>query len=423
MSITTSFATGSIAGRKSVGGLIGVVDVKNNGNVLVSKVFACGHVDGTEKLGGLVGNLTVTGDLQLRDAFATGDTSGDTEVGGLIGEINRTDDGESQIARTYSVGLVTGSDSTGGLIGIRRGDSTVVSSFWDTDTSKIAISDGGVGRTHAEMKRNTTYSDWGIASSGASWARNTGSTPHLAPLGARPTWCPELNPFVAPTTTTTLPPPPATTAPPTTAPPTTTTIPVPEALVAPQPDPEGELPQLPPGEAQIVVDGEVINVTVTLENEDTELVLRGEGFELRLTGECSEGCRMTSDDQGRAVMELEVNGSVKVEGVGFAPGTIVYVWMFSQPRLLGTLTVAADGTFVGMLPVGDVAVGQHTLQVNGLSFDGQIRTANLGVVVAPEVGLTLPRAGANTDAVRWILALTLLGAFFVLVARRKPVNA
>jgi outer membrane protein OmpA-like peptidoglycan-associated protein len=73
---------------------------------------------------------------------------------------------------------------------------------------------------------------------------------------------------------------------------------------------------------------------------------------------------------------------IVINGVGFAPGSIVEVWLFSTPRLLGTAVVKADGTFSLSVAV-PVAVegGSHTLQAEGLNTAGQPRTISAPVIV------------------------------------------
>ena len=96
----------------------------------------------------------------------------------------------------------------------------------------------------------------------------------------------------------------------------------------------------------------------------------------------------------------------------------MYVWLFSDPRFLGELTVNPDGTFSGLVPLGDIAPGEHTMQVNGTSFDGLPRSANLGVIVNPPGGgLTLPTTGSDSTPMPWVLAFLALGAILVLVGR------
>jgi len=159
----------------------------------------------------------------------------------------------------------------------------------------------------------------------------------------------------------------------------------------------------------------------------TDLVLRGQDFVLRLRGECADGCEVTADANGRETIELESDGAARVSGEGFMPGTPVYVWLFSEPRFLGEFTVQSDGTFVGRVPLTGVEVGMHTLQVNGTSFDGVARSANLGVVVAPAAlpvpgDGVLPSTGGTTNGVTWAVLLLALGAVVLTAAsRRRPV--
>ena len=58
---------------------------------------------------------------------------------------------------SYSTGSVTGSTNVGGLIGRNAG--TESNSFWDTETSGQATSDGGTGKTTAEMQDIDTFTD------------------------------------------------------------------------------------------------------------------------------------------------------------------------------------------------------------------------------------------------------------------------
>jgi len=95
------------------------------------------------------------------------------------------------------------------------------------------------------------------------------------------------------------------------------------------------------------------------------------------------------------------------------------VWLFSEPRFLGELTVNADGSFTGTVPLGDIAPGEHTLQVNGTSFDGKRRSANLGVLVNPAVVPTLPATGSDPAGL-WVLSVSLFALGMILVVRRRP---
>jgi len=53
---------------------------------------------------------------------------------------------------------VTGDEEAGGLVG-RNYDGTASNSFWDTETSGQATSDGGTGMNTTEMQDITTFMD------------------------------------------------------------------------------------------------------------------------------------------------------------------------------------------------------------------------------------------------------------------------
>jgi LPXTG-motif cell wall-anchored protein len=231
---------------------------------------------------------------------------------------------------------------------------------------------------------------------------------------------PPPTPASSATTTTVVPS--TTTTPPTTRPPTSTTTPT-TAPPAPVAAADGDLPALRPTDTLVTEDGQPVAVELVVENDEA-LVLRSLDFELRLRGACTTGCTIVEDTTGRETIHLDRNGGARVSGFGFLPGSLVHVWIFSEPRYLGALLVAPDGTYEGTFPLTDIDVGSHTLQANGFSFDNVPRSANLGIVVvdnapAPTPGSTaLPATGTTTGTVAlWAALLTLIGGI-ILTARR-----
>jgi len=69
---------------------------------------------------------------------------------------------------------VTGHEDVGGLVGVSY-DAPVSASFWDTETSGQASSDGGIGKATAEMKDTITFldADWNLITVADSDTRNT----------------------------------------------------------------------------------------------------------------------------------------------------------------------------------------------------------------------------------------------------------
>jgi len=224
-------------------------------------------------------------------------------------------------------------------------------------------------------------------------------------------------PGTAPSTTV-----PATRPPTSTVPPTTT---VPSPVVDPT---TGVLPALAPGALTVSENNVAVPVEVSVIST-TQVGVVSAGFELYLEAECVSSCVVTTTAEGQPVIQLEEGGGVRVTGTGFQPGTLAVVWVFSEPRALGTVTVNADGSFAGVLPLGDLERGQHTLQVSGISATGAPRVANLGVLVN-EAGVPTPGPGrlpatgndSSTPLTNLALLLMLTGAM-ILTSRRRPVRS
>jgi len=161
---------GSIVAQKHVGGLVGL----NSGDVI--NCYSTGsEVGGGESAGGLVGfNRGV-----IINCYSTGSgSSGGLFVGGLVGENDNgfilncystdTVDGghtvgglvghnyKGTIANCYSTGSVSGHGYRHGLVGMNY-EGAITNSFWDVNTSGLTTSDGGTGKTTAEMQEIDTF--------------------------------------------------------------------------------------------------------------------------------------------------------------------------------------------------------------------------------------------------------------------------
>jgi hypothetical protein len=153
--ITMAYATGIVLGHSPytfIGGLVGY-----NFGGTVSYAHALGAVCGYSHccIGGLIG---YDHNGEVSNAFAIGSVTGtgpDSAVGGLVGY-----DSSSTITNTYAAGKVTATGVySGGLIGYSQGG-MLTDSYWNTETSGWKYSDGGVGKTTAEMKQQATFSGW-----------------------------------------------------------------------------------------------------------------------------------------------------------------------------------------------------------------------------------------------------------------------
>jgi hypothetical protein len=155
--ISDSYSFASVTGDTNVGGLVGA----NEGTV--SKSYSTGDVTGNEAVGGLVGEGGT-----VINCYSASNVTGDHYVGGLTGGYCGT------VVNSYSTGSVTGNSSIGGLVGLNSGG-TVTQSFWDTETSGQATSDGGTGMNTTEMQDIATFSGatWDIVAVGNPSTRNT----------------------------------------------------------------------------------------------------------------------------------------------------------------------------------------------------------------------------------------------------------
>ena len=144
--ISNSYSTASVTGAGGLGGLVGEADGT------IENSYAAGSVEGTGNLiGGLVGYASSS---VISNSYATGSVTGYDYVGGLVGYAWRP-----KISNSYATGLVTGYDYVGGLVGwVYVG--TTVNSYWDRQTTSQRSSDGGVGKTTDDMKKQTTYENW-----------------------------------------------------------------------------------------------------------------------------------------------------------------------------------------------------------------------------------------------------------------------
>jgi hypothetical protein len=110
-----------------------------------------GSVSGDTWVGGLAGS---TAGGAIINCYAIVRVSGTMVLGGLVG------DNWSTITNCYAAGSVSGEWFVGGLIGSgMMGE--VTSSFWDIEASGQTTSEGGTGKTTAQMQMASTFTETG----------------------------------------------------------------------------------------------------------------------------------------------------------------------------------------------------------------------------------------------------------------------
>lgn len=174
------YSTATVVGSSEVGGLIGnnhvtVIDSYSTGNVTstnlyagglvgtnngsITKSYATGNIDGRNSSGGLVGYNK--GDIYY--SYSRGDVHSTFYAGGFVGT------NDSTIVNSYSTGAVTSNFDPSGFISYAQSSSSVVSSFWDKESSGVNIavdngsSEGITGVITAEMYQRATYINWDFA--------------------------------------------------------------------------------------------------------------------------------------------------------------------------------------------------------------------------------------------------------------------
>ena len=148
-----------ITGRDFIGAVAGEMSAFSG----VEAVYVTGAVSGRDLIGGLIGEHHPN--ASLRNTYSAARVTGSRYVGGLLGYVPGS---TATVYYSYARGVVSGLDS-GGLLypsadqyGI-NGQQT----YWDTQTTGQATSNGGTGQTTSNLKSPTgatgIYSDWPTA--------------------------------------------------------------------------------------------------------------------------------------------------------------------------------------------------------------------------------------------------------------------
>ena len=185
--VSRSYSTGTVTGHGDVGGLAGDLsdgtiiesysksDVTGSGNHIgglvgrtwettsMTSVYATGAVYGNNQVGGLVGRTEGWPTVSMTSVYATGAVYGNNQVGGLVGNNATVSSNSFHLTNSYAVGSVSGTTDVGGLFGLST-SGEILRSYWDTATSGQPGSDGGEGKSTAELRGPTgatgIYAGW-----------------------------------------------------------------------------------------------------------------------------------------------------------------------------------------------------------------------------------------------------------------------
>ena len=137
------------------------------------------------------------------------------------------------------------------------------------------------------------------------------------------------------------------------------------------------------GDTKRIVDGVVQVELVQIMNE-TSIKTELSGVVLEIKSIDIKNLDKKVDASNTLVFEQ--TGKAALSGTGFKPDSTVKVWIFSEPTFLGEIPVKSDGTFEAKLLVpASMQIGDHTLQINGVSPSQELMSQTIGIVVVAPV--------------------------------------
>ena len=167
----------------------------------------------------------------------------------------------------------------------------------------------------------------------------------------------------------------------------------------------GALPSLPAGDATRNRGGTLTALTATSSAARSVTYRDGDTPSIRVTG--------ASGTSVEAGVVADTNGQLLCEVCADLPvGSVIEVWLFSEPRLIAAHRVTDDDCQTFTVPLatpldggGTVATGTHTLQV-ALSTAAGMEAFDVGITVGGPVPTTVP-AGDGPAPTPWPLGLML----------------
>ena len=171
------------------------------------------------------------------------------------------------------------------------------------------------------------------------------------------------------------------------------------------------------GNAQVLSgDGELLDATYSIGVAGVAISVGD-----TTVGVAPDATRGTVTTDGRIVVALPA--TVRVTGQGMLPGATATVWVMSDPQLLGTVRVAADGTIDSTFDLpNDIAAGDHTIQIDTAGTGGDRLSVAIGFEITAG---TLPVTGVHADLVlAWAVLIAALGAMVALTTtgRRRATS-
>jgi hypothetical protein len=143
----------------------------------------------------------------------------------------------------------------------------------------------------------------------------------------------------------------------------------------------GELPRVTTTESVVIVGGSTTTVESTILPTGGQQISLPSGASVVLE---SAG-QTTSNQTSSGVMQLRQGENLVVRVSGLKPGSEIEVWLFSTPKLLGTMLVGSDGTVSAEFAIpADLELGSHTAQIDAIDPSGASLTVNAALQLSAE---------------------------------------
>jgi len=184
---------------------------------------------------------------------------------------------------------------------------------------------------------------------------------------------------------------------------TTTSVLIPFATAAPKAQSKKLAPidisTISRGGAALKVAGKEVPVKIT--RVDNQLLISALGFDATFSGLRLDGTVIPLDIAGN--IRLETGDGVKITVTGFAPKSSVEMRLYSDPVLLGVLTVNEQGSLTAVYQIPDgLEPGDHRVVLVGKNYSGDGVLFTAGIVLGAE--------STTSWLTRILIAMPLLGA-------------
>jgi len=149
------------------------------------------------------------------------------------------------------------------------------------------------------------------------------------------------------------------------------------------------------GRPNTLIDGKRVSENIQVINS-IQLVTQSQGIQLQIVSRASDAKALNIPSTTGLI--LEHDGRAEIAGAGFKEQTTVKIWLFSTPTYLGEFPVDTNGGFNAALTViNTLPVGQHTLQINGITPDNKIFSQSLPVIIQAKTAAKILKKRAKVQ--------------------------